>query len=61
MFFDENKMDLKQQLVIWKRANYLQGHIALSPLLYDRLVEEGIFTAQMMTQVQVSRSQHIYL
>ena len=47
-------MDLKQQLVIWKRAAWLQANIALTPLLYDRLVEEGIFTSSMMTKVQVS-------
>ena len=49
----ENGMDLKQQLVIWKKANFLLDNIAITPVLCEKLIEEGIFTTEMINQVQV--------
>ena len=50
----ENGMDLKEQLVIWKRAGYLLDNIALTPKLSAQLVDEGIFTMEMMKKIMVS-------
>ena len=49
----ENGMDLKQQLVIWKKANFLLDNIPITPVLCEKLIEEGIFTTEMINQVQV--------
>ena len=51
----ENGMDLKQQLVIWKKANFLLDNIAITPVLCEKLIEEGIFTTDMINQVQASK------
>ena len=53
----ENGMDLKQQLVIWKKANFLLDNIAITPVLCEQLIEEGIFTTDMINQVQASKYQ----
>ncbi len=49
-------MGLKEQLVIWKRSGWLLDNIVLTPKLCDSLVEQDIFTAAMMAEVQVSYS-----
>ena len=49
----ENGMDLKEQLVIWKRAGYLLDNIALTPKLSEQLVDQGIFTLEMMRNIMV--------
>ena len=51
----ENGMDLKQQLVIWKKASFLLDNIAITPVLCEKLIEEGIFTTEMINQVQVRK------
>jgi len=48
-----NRMDLKEQLVIWKRSAYLLEHISLTPQLCSRLVDYQLFTPDMMADVQV--------
>jgi hypothetical protein len=47
-------MDLKHQLVIWKKAEYLLKNLALTPKLCDLLVDYGLFTSEMIAKVQVS-------
>lgn len=47
-------MDLKEQLVIWKKAEYLVDNIAWTPKLQCQLVEEGILTARMVADIHVS-------
>ena len=54
-------MDLKQQLVIWKKANYLLDNMVITPVLCEKLIEEGIFTVDMINQVQVrTDSDHLF-
>lgn len=47
-------MDLKEQLVVWKKSSYLLDHVTLSPRLCEGLVDEGLFNADMMNEVYVS-------
>lgn len=47
-------MDLKQQLVIWKRSEYLLKNVALTPKLCDLLVDYDLFSAEMVAKIQVS-------
>lgn len=48
-------MDLKHQLVIWKKAEYLLKNLALTPKLCDLLVDYGLFTSEMIAKVQVRK------
>ena len=48
-------MDLKEQLVIWKRAEYLIDNMAWTSKLQDRLVHEGVLTAPMVADIEVGR------
>ncbi len=47
-------MDLKEQLVIWKRSGYLLDHLTLNQPLQEKLVDMGVFTSSMMTKIMVS-------
>ena len=46
-------MDLKQQLVIWKRAGFLLDNVALSPTLLDNLMAGDVITPAMAGEIQV--------
>ena len=54
--FDFRKaMDLKQQLVIWKRAGFLLDNVALSPTLLDNLLAGDVITPVMAGEIQVGQ------
>ncbi|ELT87060.1 hypothetical protein CAPTEDRAFT_222838 [Capitella teleta] len=45
-------MDLKQQLIIWKRSSYLLDNIAMTRELVSGLVDNDLFNVPMMDDVQ---------
>jgi len=52
--YRRTNMDLKQQLVLWKKANYLMDNINLSQPFLNKLVDYGLFNRAMMDQIHVS-------
>jgi hypothetical protein len=47
-------MDMKQQLVLWKKASYLMDNISLTQEFMEKLVDYGLFNREMMDQIYVS-------
>ena len=48
-------MDLKQQLVIWKRTGFLLDNVALSDTLLDNLLNDDVITPNMAAEIQVGQ------
>ena len=55
--YKRTNMDLKQQLVLWKKVSYLLDNISLSQPFLDKLVDYGLFSRDMMDQIHVSSKQ----
>jgi len=53
-------MDLKHQLVIWKRTGFLLDHVALSHALLDNLLTDDVITPVMAAEIQVCSISYLF-
>lgn len=49
----KNSMDLKQQLIIWKKTDFLLNNVAFTPKLCEELVDLDVCSLKTITDIQV--------
>ena len=53
-------IDLRHQLVLWKKSEFMLDNIAFTSDFCEALVNEGLFNVDMMGEVMVSVWMQLY-